>query len=88
MVRLCAVQRRLRRQLRRRPVAALGLTPKQITWQAGVWLENARNANERAARLEAGLRTVPAVEFLVQRQANAVFAKLPPALATGLRSRG
>ena len=54
----------------------------------GAWLENARRANDRAARLEAGLRTVPGVEVLGRRQANAVFARLPIDLAAGLRARG
>jgi threonine aldolase len=54
----------------------------------GAWLANARRANAAAARLEAGLRAIPGVELLVQRQANAVFARLPAPLADGLRGRG
>ncbi|MCX7430941.1 MAG: low specificity L-threonine aldolase [Planctomycetia bacterium] len=54
----------------------------------GIWLENARRANDRAAQLEAGLRHVPGVELLGRRQANAVFARLPTDLTAGLRDRG
>jgi threonine aldolase len=54
----------------------------------GAWLANARRANAAAARLEAGLRAIPGVELLGQRQANAVFARLPAPLADGLRGRG
>jgi len=56
--------------------------------QDDVWLENARRANAAAAALEAGLRTIPGIEVLGQRQANAVFAHLPVALAERLRARG
>ncbi|MFM8891800.1 MAG: threonine aldolase family protein, partial [Planctomycetia bacterium] len=56
--------------------------------EGGVWLENARHANAQAERLEAGLRAVPGVQVLVQRQANAVFARLPPDVSHGLRARG
>ena len=127
-------------------VAALGVAPKQITWQVGVdvlcfggtkngmgigeavvffrkeladecayrckqagqlaskmryltaawvgllengaWLANAQRANCAAARLEAGLRTIPGIEVLGSRDANAVFAKLPGALAAAMRERG
>ncbi len=56
--------------------------------QHDVWLENARRANAAAAALEAGLRTIPGIEVLGQRQANAVFAHLPVSLAERLRARG
>lgn len=56
--------------------------------QDDVWLENARRANAAAAAMEAGLRTIPGIEVLGQRQANAVFAHLPAALAERLRARG
>ena len=56
--------------------------------QDDVWLENARRANAAAAALEAGRRTIPGIEVLGQRQANAVFAHLPAALAERLRARG
>lgn len=127
-------------------VAALGVAPKEITWQAGVdvlcfggtkngipvgeavvffnrelsnefgyrckqggqlaskmryisapwvgmlrdgaWLRHAGHANEMAALLEAGLRKVPGVTILFPRQANAVFAELPPEAISRLRERG
>jgi threonine aldolase len=56
--------------------------------EGGAWLAHARHANAAAARLEAGLRSVPGVEILGQREANAVFARLPPAVAAGLREAG
>lgn len=56
--------------------------------EGGIWLENARRANASAARLESGLRQVQGVDVLGERQANAVFARLPERLATRLRNRG
>ena len=52
------------------------------------WLDNARRANAAAARLEAGLRAIAPIEVLGSREANAVFARLPEPLASGLRDRG
>ncbi len=54
----------------------------------GAWLRHATHANSMAARLDFGLRALPGVEVLYRRQANAVFAALPTALAAGLRARG
>jgi threonine aldolase len=54
----------------------------------GAWLDNARRANAAAARLESGLRGIPSIEVLGERQANAVFARLPSLVAEGLRARG
>jgi len=54
----------------------------------GAWLRHAGNANANAARLGAALATLPGVELLHPVQANAVFARLPPPLAAGLRERG
>ncbi|MCE9610794.1 MAG: low specificity L-threonine aldolase [Chthoniobacter sp.] len=54
----------------------------------GAWLRHAASANARAAELERGLRAVPGVEVLYVREANAVFATMPPALLAGLRARG
>lgn len=54
----------------------------------GAWLENARRANAAAARLERGFRDIPGVEVLGKRQANAVFVRLPDAIAAHLRARG
>jgi threonine aldolase len=54
----------------------------------GVWLQNARRANEAAARLEAGFRSIPGVTVLGEREANAVFAKFAGGMASDLRARG
>jgi len=54
----------------------------------GAWLDNARHANAAAARLESGLRGIPGIEVLGERQANAVFARLPSDIAEGLRAKG
>jgi threonine aldolase len=56
--------------------------------EGGSWLANAQRANAAAARLERGLRQVPGIEVLGQRDANAVFASLSSPLAAGLRRRG
>jgi threonine aldolase len=56
--------------------------------ERGSWLEHARRANALAARLEAGLASVAAVELVGRREANAVFARLPEPLAAALRQRG
>jgi threonine aldolase len=44
----------------------------------GAWLRHAAHANAMAARLEAQLRELPGIKILFPRQANAVFAELPP----------
>ena len=54
----------------------------------GSWLANARRANAAAARLEQGLRAIPGIEVVGRRQANAVFVRLPDALAGSLRAKG
>ena len=54
----------------------------------GAWLRHAGHANARAAQLEAGLRALPGVAVLYAREANAVFATMPPAMIDGLRARG
>lgn len=56
--------------------------------ESGGWLANAHRANAAAARLEAGLRGLPGVAVIGQRQANAVFASLPAPLARNLRAEG
>jgi threonine aldolase len=53
-----------------------------------VWLNNARRANAAAARLELGLRGIPGIEVLGERQANAVFARLPAPIAESLKAKG
>ncbi|WP_138934903.1 threonine aldolase family protein [Roseovarius arcticus] len=42
-----------------------------------IWLEAARAANANAARLAAGLRSVPKLEFVEKPEANMIFATLP-----------
>ena len=44
--------------------------------EGGAWLANAQLANAAAARLEKGFKTIPAIEVLGTRQANAVFVKI------------
>ena len=54
----------------------------------GAWLRNGEQANRCAARLEAGLKTIPGVEFLAPREANAAFVRLPTDVAQALRDKG
>jgi len=54
----------------------------------GAWLRHAAHANAMAAELERGLRELPEVTIAFPRPANAVFALLPPAMVSSLRSRG
>ncbi|MGA2174753.1 MAG: low specificity L-threonine aldolase [Verrucomicrobiota bacterium] len=54
----------------------------------GAWLRHAAHANRMAARLEAGLRRSAGVKFLFPRQANAVFAEIPPAAVDGMWKKG
>ena len=54
----------------------------------GAWLRHASNANRMAELLESRLKQIPGVEFMSQRQANAVFARLRPEVAITLRARG
>lgn len=56
--------------------------------ESGAWLRNATQANRMAEKLEAGLAEVPGVEFISRRQANSVFVRLHPEVATALRTRG
>lgn len=56
--------------------------------ESGAWLERAGHANRCARMLESGLRDIDGVELLMPTQANAVFARLPGAVASGLRDRG
>jgi threonine aldolase len=56
--------------------------------ESGAWLRNAEHANRMATKLEAALREVPGIEFLSPRQANSVFVRLRPEVATALRTRG
>ncbi|AJE04652.1 threonine aldolase family protein [Geobacter pickeringii] len=56
--------------------------------ESGAWLTRAAHANDCAARLEAGLRQVNGVRIMFPRQANSVFAEIPPPILAGLRDRG
>jgi threonine aldolase len=51
-----------------------------------LWLTGARHANAMAARLEAQVAELSAVQLLGPPQANSLFAILPPALITELQA--
>jgi threonine aldolase len=53
-----------------------------------LWLRNAANANAMARRLEAGVRALPGVEPAWPVHANAVFVRLPPAMAEAAQRFG
>ncbi|MEP7307385.1 MAG: beta-eliminating lyase-related protein [Acidobacteriota bacterium] len=52
-----------------------------------LWRRNALHANQMARRLESELKGIGGVRVVHQVDANAVFAKIPPAAATILRKR-
>jgi threonine aldolase len=54
----------------------------------GIWLKNARHANDCAALLEEQLRKFPELEILVPRQANSVFVRMPDSLIRNLHAKG
>ncbi len=54
----------------------------------GHWLELARHANTMAARLAAGLASIPGIRLGWPCEANAVFSVMPAGLAARLRSEG
>ena len=56
--------------------------------EGDLWLRSARLANEKAARLAAGLREAPRAEFLFEPQANMIFATLPRRIHQRLKERG
>ncbi len=56
--------------------------------ESGAWLHHARHANAMAAILESRLRSLPQINVLYPREANAVFASMPPGVSAGLRQRG
>lgn len=53
-----------------------------------VWLRNAGHANAMAALLAERIRGLSGVEILFPVEANAVFLKMPDAVAAGLAERG
>ncbi len=54
----------------------------------GAWLKHAAHANAMAALFEERLRAIPAIKLMFPRQANGVFAELPPAMISMLRAKG
>jgi threonine aldolase len=56
--------------------------------EGGVWLKNARHANDCAALLEKQLAAIDAVRIMYPRQANSVFVEMPEAVAASLRAAG
>lgn len=56
--------------------------------ETGVWLKNAKHANECAAYLEAQLTQLPEINIMFPRQANAVFVEMPPLLIEALHKQG
>lgn len=54
----------------------------------GLWLENARHANDMAARLAAGLDAVPGVRLPVPVDGNELFPVLPAGLDGALKAAG
>lgn len=56
--------------------------------QDGAWLRHATHANAMAALLETRLRELAPVQLLFPREANGVFAELPPSAITALRAKG
>ncbi len=56
--------------------------------QSGAWLRNAQQANRCAARLRAGLATIPGVELLAEPQANSVFVRMHPETSQALQEKG
>jgi threonine aldolase len=56
--------------------------------QDGAWLRHAAHANAMAQKLHDLLVELPEIKILFPRQANAVFAELPPFLIRALRQEG
>jgi threonine aldolase len=56
--------------------------------ESGAYLRHATHANAMADRLAEGLAMIKGVRLQYSREANAVFAQLPDALATALRDTG
>ena len=56
-------------------------------FEGDLWRRAAGHANAMAARLRAGLEGLPGVEPTQATQANAIFVRLPSALAAHLRER-
>jgi len=54
----------------------------------GVWLRNARHANAMAARLSAGLASMPGIELAYPTQANEIFVRLGRPVIDHLNAAG
>ena len=54
----------------------------------GVWLANARHANQMAQRLRDGIANLKGVKIMFPVEANAVFADVDPKAQAGLRAKG
>jgi threonine aldolase len=57
-------------------------------FDGGLWLENARHANQMAAALAAGLQQVPGVQLLQSVDANEIFLALPERNVAALEAQG
>lgn len=56
--------------------------------QDNVWLDNARHANDMAAKLAAGLSGLPGIRLIHPVEANELFVVLPEDVSRGLREAG
>jgi threonine aldolase len=54
----------------------------------GLWLKNARHANEMARRLESKLATLGLTNLAFSREANVLFLRLPNEMVKRLQTRG
>jgi hypothetical protein len=54
----------------------------------GLWIENARRANEAAHRLSAGLAALPGIALAFPVETNLVFATIDPASGAKLEAAG
>jgi threonine aldolase len=57
-------------------------------FENGLWLDNARHANEMASILAGGLKSIPGASLLQSVDANEIFVALPEAVVTALERRG
>ena len=56
--------------------------------ETGLWLRNARHANAMAARLTAGLETLPGLRLVQSVEANELFVAMPEHLVEALLGQG
>ncbi|MEK7316559.1 MAG: beta-eliminating lyase-related protein [Candidatus Eisenbacteria bacterium] len=60
-----------------------------VGWlEDGYWLDLARHANAKAARLAGGLSSIPGIRLARPAQANELFVIMPKAIAARLKSAG